>query len=538
MRKLLVILLASVLLVSLAAGCSSTDTDEPAVFTYSSHYEPDTLDTNKVSTDVSNNVLYLLSAGLVRNVDGEIVAEIAEDWSVSNDGLTYTFYLRESTWSNGDPVTAHDFEYSFKRYFDPDTGATFVDNYYMIKNAEAVVNGEVESSALGVTATDDYTLEIELEHPDMFFVAVLGSTQYFYPLNKDFVEEHGQSYSADPEKLLTNGPFNLESWDHESEMIMVKNDNYWNADSIKLDKIERLIIQDDNTVAAMYDSGELDYMRVPGSLVSQYPDAVTGLTGGTQFLQFNVEGKTEETGKVMSNLNFRMALSYAIDREAITSAVAGPANQATDRFNPPGTYGVEAPFSEEYPYTGVPVNGDATRANEYLDKALDELGMTKDKLPELTYLAMESSMHQLYAQALTAAWDSVLGLDNIDINVVPIPQAIQGCMDREYDIYLQGLSTSVDPIGVIDNYIIGAGINWTGWADETFTGYVTSRNTTVDPQEFFDATFAAEEYILAYGPVASLWHTGDSYVHKDYVSGLIRSTTGADLQLAFVEINK
>jgi len=524
-------------------GDSNTSTNgttqAPKILTYAMSKEPGTLDSSKSQDDLSNEILFHISEGLVRSYDSKIIPGIAETWDISKDGRTYTFHLRESLWSNGDPVTAADFEYSFKRFIDPKTGSAFVETLYGVVNAEAFNKGEItDSNQVGIKALDEYTLEITLVEPIPFFLTVLASNSYFYPVKQDVVEQYGDQYAADESKLITNGPFTLAKWTHESEIVMVKNENFWDKDKIKLDGITQLIIPDGNTAASMYDSGQLDYLAdIAAALISKYPDAQSALAGGVQMLQFNIDGYNEETGKVMSNKNFRKALSYAVDRQGIANAIAALGTQPANRFVLPTTQAANGLYHDEYTFAGVPSSAQPELANEYLDSALAELNMTKEQLPKLTYVAMEGKQ-KLYSEALQDAWSSVLGLKNIEITVLPTPQAIQATMNREYDIYVQSLDASEDASSILDYWVANGSINWTGWNDEAYTMMYNTAMAQVDQEQRFAGLFAVEQYLFENGPLEPFLYPGVSYVYKDYLSGVVKAAQGSPSQLIYADINK
>lgn len=548
--KLITLLMIGALLLSACTATNNNDSskgsnsnggssDATKVLTYAMTKEPGTLDAGKSQDDLSNGILFHISEGLVRSYDSKIVPGIAETWDVSEDGLTYTFHLRDSVWSDGTPLTANDFEYSFKRFIDPNTGSAFVEKIYSIENAEAFNKGEItDASQVGIKAIDEHTLEIKLREPVPFFLTVLAANSYFYPVKQEIIEQYGDQYAADASKLLTNGPFKLEKWVHESELVMVKNENYWDKDNIKLDGITQLIIPDGNTQASMYDAGQLDYLaEITPVLVSKYKTAQSALAGGVQMLQFNVEGSSSETAKVMANQNFRKALSYAVDREAVAHAVAAVGSQAANRFVLPTTQGTNTTYQEEFPFEGVSINSESELANEYLDKALTELSMTKDQLPKLTYVAMEGKQ-KVYAEALQDTWDSVLGLKNIEITVLPTPQAIQATADRQYDIYVQSLDAAEDISTILSYWLANGSINWTGWNDQTYTDMYNDAMKEVDSNERYAKLFEVEKYLFENGPLEPFIYPGVSYVYHDHVIGVVKAPIGAPSQLIYADINK
>ncbi|WP_010267982.1 peptide ABC transporter substrate-binding protein [Paenibacillus senegalensis] len=544
MKKGWLILVSLCLIGGLLAGCTTAsegtgggegDAGGKKILTYSMGAEPGTLDSNKSVDDMSNEILFHISEGLVRNINNETKPGIAERWDVSDDGLTYTFYLRESVWSDGVPLTAHDFEYTFKRFLDPATGSSFVEKVDAIVNAMAYNRGEItDASQVGVKALDDHTLEIKLEYPVPYFLVTIGSNSYFYPVRQDVVEEHGSNYAADADKIVTNGPFTLERWNHEAEIRMVKNENYWNADAIKLDGITQLIVPDSNTAANMFDTGELDYLpSIPAALITSYPNAENSLAGGVQMLQFNLDGDTPESQPLMSNVNFRKALSYALNRNNIAAAIAPPGTEPAGRFVLP-TF---TSYLQEHPFEGVPLEGDEDKAREYLQIALDELGMSIDELPVIRYVGMDGR-NRVYAEALQDAWVQVLGLNNIEIQILPVPQAIEATMNREYDIYLQSLTASRDVSELFDYWVAGGSVNWTGWDDEVYTEMYQEAMRIVDPAERDQALFEVEKYMFENGPLEPFMYVGNSYVVHDYVSGIIRSAVGAPSQMIYADIAK
>lgn len=524
------------------ATAEPTAPPEPKVLTLQYHAEPITLDTSKTNDNMSASILYHLSEGLVRYYDNQVIPGIAESWEVSEDGLTYTFHLRDALWEDGEPVTAQQFEYSFLRLLDPNTGASFPDTLFPVVGAEAFNKGEGDAASVGIKAVDDKTFQITLNRPMGYFLNVLATASYFYPLRQDFVEKAGDKYASDETTFISNGPFTLAKWEHEASLRLVKNPNYWNAGQVKLDEIVQLIVPDPNTVVSMYDNGELDFIpSLNADFLSQYPDAKLTTGGSLQFLEFNVTGMTPESGKVLSNVNFRKALSYAIDRKALNDAIAGGSGMIGGRLIQTAVPGISKPFVEEYPISSeelVPPNGDPEKAKAYLDKALEELGMTVDSLPKMTYVAMESPVHKLYAEGFVDAWSQVLGLKNIEITILPIPQAIQAGYQKQFDIFLLGMGADPDPFPFLKYWTIGNDINWPGWEDQTYTDMVMQADALTDPKARLDGLFEAEKYLIANGPIEALWEPGTFYLHKDYVTGLTISGLGADYELIYADINK
>ena len=205
--------------------------------------------------------------------DAKVEKGIAESHEVSTDGLTWTFKLREDAkWSNGDPVTANDFVYAWQRAVNPDTGSEY-GPYMMggvIKNATEISKGEKKLEELGVKADGDYTLVVELANPTPYFES-LTTFGTFLPLNQKFVEEKGDAFATSSENLLANGPFVLENWESTAQKWnLAKNDTYWDAGTVKLEKINYVVVKDAQTMVDLYEKGEVDRASLSSDLVDQY----------------------------------------------------------------------------------------------------------------------------------------------------------------------------------------------------------------------------------------------------------------------------
>lgn len=310
---------------------------------------PNTLDPAKGNDMYGNGILLNILEPLVRiqDVKGkmgsvEYVPAGAESWDLSEDGMTYTFHIREgNVWNDGTPVTAKDYEYGIKRCIDPRTACPFANNTYYIKGAEKVnktklaEDQEPDYSEVGVVAKDDKTLEITLEHPVPFFIDIV-TTRIFFPQRQDLVEQYQDTYSTSPETAPQCGPFILKDWVINSEQNYVKNDNYWDKDNVKLSKYKVSIIKDSNTIFNALKAGQIDYAGVgdpkwKGEFLNN-PDYYSTVRANpdTTYFMFNCNADSN-TG----NNKVRQAISIALDRqELIDSCYNGVPTAAFD-FVPP-----------------------------------------------------------------------------------------------------------------------------------------------------------------------------------------------------------
>ena len=249
------------------------------------------LDVSKATDSESFQTMNSTMEGLTRiDANGKVQPGVAESWEVSEDGLTWTFKLRKnSTWSNGTPVTAKDFEYSWKRTLTPETASEY--GYIMADIVGSSID-EIKANGVdgvGVKALDDYTLEVKLNRPVAYF-AELMSFQVFFPQNQEFVESCGDAYGSAVDKQLYNGPFTLTTWKMEDQYSMTKNPNYWDAANVKLEKINTKVVKDTGAAINLYEAGQIDVVGLSSDYVDKYKDSKefhTSEDGSVYILQVN-----------------------------------------------------------------------------------------------------------------------------------------------------------------------------------------------------------------------------------------------------------
>ena len=277
LKKILAVMMAGAMMLSMAAcGGEETTTAESTgeqktidgnvldAEQYFNGYlssEPTTLDSVTGNDTYSSSILTNAMEPLTRlaEKDGENVREgaAAESWESNEDGTVWTFHLRDNKWSDGQPVTANDYVYAITRVLTPETGSPNSWLLTCVKNANAVLAGEMDPSELGVKAVDDKTIEFTLESSTPYFLA-LTDTRVMMPQRQDIVEQYGESYGAEASNMVYNGPFKLETWTHNSELILVKNDQYWDAENVNLQTINYKIMNDENTIFNSFTNGSID----------------------------------------------------------------------------------------------------------------------------------------------------------------------------------------------------------------------------------------------------------------------------------------
>ncbi|MDD2334582.1 MAG: peptide ABC transporter substrate-binding protein [Mesotoga sp.] len=521
-------------LITIPVSCFAASVT-PQVFTFAGHNDVMTLDVSQMNDEMSALIMYALNESLIRNSYNEIIPGLAESYDVSEDGTVYTFHLRDAKWSDGVPVTAKDFEYSFLRTMNPETGSSQVSEFDSILNAQAYYNGEItDASLVGVKAVDEKTLVLTLTYNDPFFMTEMAEGINFYPIRADYVEKYGMSYASSPETFIGCGPFVLKEWVQGARITLEKNSEYWNTDKVKLERVVELIIPDENTRVGMYDLGEIDAIYSISKVQTIMHPEYGSRSGGTlQYLAFNCS-----EGLVMENMNLRKALSFAIDREAIVAAITSPGTIPVDRMIDPSIIIDGKSVTEAYPNsTGVPPSGDIEKAKEFLNKALSELGLSKPSdLPSINYVCMDSPVHKQYAEALQAGWKDGLGVD-VGISILPVPQAIGALLSGQFDIFLVGQASGVDPATIMNNFTIGNGNNYARWDSKEYSNLIAAQSENPNLAERLLQIQQAEAIILDEAPVAPLWTPGTAYLCREFVKGLHygRQTGSIEFIFAYIE---
>jgi oligopeptide transport system substrate-binding protein len=352
-----------------------------------------------------------LFEGLYRlNPEGVSEPALAESVDIFADGKTLTFKIRQgATWTNGDPVTAHDFEYAWKRTLAPETAADYAYMLYYLENGEKYNAGEASADEVGVKALDDYTLEVKLISETPYFLDILSHNSY-WPVNPKAVEGK-PDWATDVKTLVTNGPFKLTEWVHGGKLVLTKNPDYYDKDKINFDKVTITLVEEDSTVFNLFKTDEIDWIgaqagSVPTDQVAQVIQSGEGevkATASTYYYIFN------STKKPFSNAKIRKAFAMAINRQSIIDNVTKANQQPAFALVPPSIRGVDGKtFRELYPDTGY-FQENVEEAKRLLAEGLQEEGLSK--FPEVTLLYNTSEGHKAIAEAVVDQWRKALGVE-------------------------------------------------------------------------------------------------------------------------------
>lgn len=521
MKKWSAMALAAVL--AAAAVPATAMADETKTVRIGAPYDPVTLDYAELNIDPATYMNTLIGETLIRSKNGEFIGGLADSWEVSEDGKTWTFKLKEGlTYSDGEtPITTEDLVYAVKRLMDPEVGHYNADNGYVLQNAEEYYAGECEWDEVGIKAIDDLTIEYTFKNPQ--YETTFTSTALFAPLEESFVDPLGTEYGSAADKLLTDGPFKVSEWVSDSSITLVKNENYWDADSISMDEMVFSLGVTGDTGVDMMLADELDFVPVSGDKQNQtLLDAgfeISTYTTSYKCLNINHGGKTDESGLFLGNANFRKALSYAIDRTALCNSVM-TGDEPTTRLTAPSEAGVEKSFDEEFPYEGWPATADPDKAKEYLDKALEELGKTIDDVPALDMLCYEA---QGSIDVLAAVQDMLkknLGIESV-IDSQTIQVMVSNATSGDYDLWYGGnalqLPDALD--GLMSGYTSSRKSELRGYANDEFDALYETAIASPTVEERKANYFEVEKFFCDNTLNLILGWTGGGYIYKTGYTG-------------------
>ena len=518
MKKFLSILLTLLVTAQLAActvagGNSSTETAESSQQSVSSSAEissqpaeasggvvrvalkadtPTVDPQGKTPTTDTAGILNHIFEGLVRVRGNEILPGIAETWDISDDGLVYTFHLRDANWSDGQPVTADDFVYGMQRLVNPETATNNAAQGFYILNGRAVNAGEKPVEELGVKALDEKTLEVTLENPTAYFLSLCG--QYFYmPVREDIHQQYGTEFASSAETNVYNGPFMLKEWRVEEKLVLERNPSYWDAEAVKLDTIEYQIVNNVDTGAAMFDADQVDFVpEINPEMLSLYEgQTIEYDTGKLSYIRFNMDGSNEIT----ANKNFRKAFAAAFDRTEFCQLYMNGIYPPNGRFTSQSIAGADGAYTEEHPYD-FPVTADIETAKEYLDQALGELGLSAPSDITLEIMTRDSESDRKVGTIVQDMMLKNLGI-NITVRSIPATEWLEEHKNHTYELSYNGNGPDYnDPFTYLELYVSDFSGNHSSYNNPEYDRLITEANAETDPQKRMGLLFDAEMLLV------------------------------------------
>jgi ABC-type oligopeptide transport system substrate-binding subunit len=514
--------------------------------------QPNTLNMIQSASNLDNYCFYLTQEMLFRPYDGVWSPEVVDSFEVSDDSLTYTYHLKETTWSDGTAITAADFAYYLTAQLDPANasanGANFVTLYHF-KNADKYYAGECGVEEVGIQATDDTTLVLTLDQ----VVADFDGTNFTcYPLSASFVAEKGEALGGTADDYMCSGPYVLKEWVYDSQLTYEKNDKYLNADtSFQVKTINWLEKNDENASVTMFEGGQADaILQVNSSSYEQLKDYITKYPGGAiKGVQLNVYGQGDEAkAAVLSNKNFRYALSYAIDRESVAQA-ASVLYKGANRYlvAPASGKTADTYFADDFPVDDVaaPIAGDTEQAKKYLEAALSELGYASvDELPAMSYLTFDSEAYRNIAELLVDQWKQILGITSITIDLKPVSDAVQSMMTYQYDMYFTALSVTATPAESMGYWITGGAVNDIAasgqnlWSNDEYDQLISQASQETDRASRMALYAEAEKILLQECPLIFIATDEAATALAKGVSGFMENALDNAVELDKLTVTK
>ena len=488
------------------------------------------------AVDGANYILFAFDNLLKMDKDGKVVPGLAEKYEVSDDQLTWTFHLRDGLkWSDGSALTADDFVYSWQRLVDPSVAAPYAqtvlgmvegyDDAIGRPDADGNTTVDPDPTKLKVEAPDDKTLIVHMAKPTPYFDK-LAAFVSLSPVKKDVVEANPDGWSIDPKTYISTGPFKLTGWEPGSYLMFEKNENYWDADSIKLDGIKCLLMQDQNATFSAYESGDALMIKdVPTQEITtlkERSDFHIDPILGTYYLDLNTTLDEFKDPKV------REALSLALDRkyisETITSGTYTPASgfvsEGVTDWN--GTAWQDN-ITDKSAYINIDDHaGNLAKAKELLKEAGHENGVG---LPEMVYSTNDASYHKKIAEYLQQAWGE-LGL-KVQVNIVEWKSFTPQRRSGNYQIARDGWVMDYnDPSNILELALTGNGNNNAKYSNPEFDALMSKAATEKDPQTRFGYLHQAEDFIMKDTAMVPLLYYNDFYLQSDKITGSWHSPDG------------
>ncbi|MGE5701179.1 MAG: peptide ABC transporter substrate-binding protein [Clostridia bacterium] len=497
---------------------------EPGTLYLNLASEPITLDPGLASDSSSGNMIRALFDGLTRKESTEKpVPSVAEKIDISADKLAYTFTLRKTKWSNGEPLTAHDFEYAWKRVLAKETKSEYAFLLYPIKNAEKANKGEVPMDQVGVKALNNDTLQVELEHPTPYFLE-LTSFYTYYPVPKKLVASNPK-WAKDPKAIVGNGPFLIKNWERRSKLVLEKNNQYWDEKNVSVKRVDFSMFQDSEMEWSMFDNGDLDWAGSPfGSLPTE---AVYVLNGMDNFTNSAVDGvywyKFNTERPPFQNEKIRKAFAYAVNREEISSYYGSPATSVL----PPRMAVQQGGYFKDY---------DVDKAKQLLQEGMKELGLKQ--LPPITLTYNSGSGHLFVAEIVADQWKEALGVD-VKLQELPWVKHQENQSKGNFQIARMGwLADYNDPKTFLEIFKEKNGANNdTRWENKKYAELLTQSDYESDPEKRRKLLGQAEQILMDEMPVIPIYHYLQGHLKSDRVSGILVDGFGMG-DLKWAKINQ
>ncbi|MDR1558909.1 MAG: peptide ABC transporter substrate-binding protein [Clostridiales bacterium] len=477
--------------------------------------------------------------GLVNTYGREVNPGTAESWEIADDNKSITFHLRQDAcWSDGSPITAEDFVYSFRRLADPANACDYSWALEQVLNfvgiaypADGVDPLPVEE--LGVSAPDSQTFVIQFATPAPYYLAFLD-LPCFYPVKRELVEQYGDEYATSPDKLLGNGPFIVQEYAIDEKLVLVPNDKYWNRDAIKLQEVTLFVMESEAAVST-YQTGGLDFISaIPAAQAPMYLEDPSQLGEGTIMEQY-MTGAVDwfciniasETNPILANKDFRLALNYALDREEYVAIATNGLYYPGTRFVLPVVKGKEKPYVEEYPVDFYKSTAEPDKAQEYLQAAMTAMGISDPGEITVKLKISDAATNVLIAENCQDQWQRNLGI-NIEIEQVTYRAMLSERVSGEFDlIYAGWMPDFDDPYTYLSYFVSTNAQNGGKYSNPRYDELVNTANSFTDESVRLGMYAEAEQILMEDAGIVPLQVRQEVWAYKSNLKGVLRYFLGA-----------
>ncbi|MCI2914010.1 peptide ABC transporter substrate-binding protein [Staphylococcus hominis] len=535
--KYLTLLVIVTLILSACSNKKSLYSDEGQVFRKIITQDITTLDTALITDAVSSDVAGQTFEGLysIDKNDKVTLGVAKETPQKSNGGKTLTINLRkDAKWSNGDPVTAHDFVYAWRKVVDPKTASEFAYIMSDIKNADLVNTGKKPLNSLGIKALNKYKLQIDLERPVPYINELLALST-FYPQDAKIAKKYGKKYGTNAERAVYNGPFKVTNWQVEDKIQLVKNNQYWDKKSVKLDKVNYKVLKDQQAGASLYDTNSIDDTIITSEQVDKYKGSKElnyRLTAATFYIKMN-----EKTVPEFKNKNLRLAIAQAINKKGYVKTVLNDGSLASNNFTGIGT--AKTPDGKDFASTvESPLKYNPKVAKQNWEKAKKELGK---KEFTFTMNTQDTPASKIAAEYIKSQVESNLPGVTLKIKQMPFKQKTTLELANNYEATYSGWSPDYpDPTAFLETMTKDNAQNNTDWDNKEYNRLLKESNSSLlrETEKRNEALQRAESILLHDAPVAPVYQKGEAHLTNPQVKGLQYHKIGPDTTLKHVYIDK
>ncbi|SCH70430.1 peptide ABC transporter substrate-binding protein [Romboutsia sp. 1001713B170207_170306_H8] len=533
-KKILVTLCSLTMVFSLVACSSSNDSFDGKTVTLAKELDIISMDSSYATDGSSFEAIQATVDGLLTvDADGNIIPALAKDKAkISEDGLTYTYELKDAKWDNGTTVTANDFVYAWQRTAssaDAEYNYLYGEDGACIANADAVTSGEKEASELGVKAINDTTLEITLSKPCAYFESLM-SFPVFYPINEAFATEKGDQYALTPENMLACGAYKMTSWETGSKYVLEKNESYYDADAVKVDKLVFNIVKDLSSSALAFESGDVNFTKLNKDLVDKYKGSSTYtevLEGYLWYFQYNY------ANEYLANANIRKAISLAIDKEDLVNNVLKDGSIVANGFVP--TELTTGPDGKDYRETAPTyIETNVEEAKKAWEAGLKELGVESITLSMLFDNADPAKSAAEYLQSnLQSTLEGLI----IEMVAQEKNNRIEMQKARDFDISLTRWGPDyADPTTYLYLMTTGNSYNYGDYSSAEYDEKIKEASNEQNMETRWQLLKDAEGICMQDYPVAPIFQVGGASLISENVKGIETHAVGVPYIYKNVEI--